>query len=115
MRTQAQIERRIARIQTEIAGLGPIHPGSMSEQYNVCGTPGCVCKDPHHPQKHGPYYHLSYTWRGKGGTRFVRGADVAAMREKLATYKRLRELVNEWVDLALEHEALARAAGKGKR
>lgn len=115
MRTPAQIERRIARIQAELAALGPIHPGSLSEQYNVCGTPGCACKDPHHPQKHGPYYHLSYTWRGKGGTRFVRGADVAATREKLANYKRMRALVNEWVDLALEREARARAAAKRQR
>jgi len=109
MRTQAQIDRRIAGIQAALAALGPIHPGSMSAQYNVCGTPGCVCKDPQHPKKHGPYYHLSYTWRGKGGTRFVRGAQVEVMREKLANYKRFRELVNEWVDLAIERERLERS------
>lgn len=115
MRTRSQIDQRIARIQAELAALGPIHPGSLSEQYNVCGTPGCVCKDPRHPQKHGPYYHLSYTWRGRGGTRFVRSAEVEAMRRKLANYKRFRELVNEWVDLAVERERLERAAAKRAR
>ena len=47
-----------------------MHPGSLREQYNVCGKAGCRCKDPKKPQKHGPYYQLSYTWRGKSSTPF---------------------------------------------
>jgi len=43
------------------------------EQYNVCGKPGCHCKDAKNPQKHGPYNQLSFTRRGQGGTRFVAG------------------------------------------
>jgi len=112
MKTPTQIDQKIARLQAELAGLGPIHPGSLSEQYNVCGTPGCACKDPKRPKKHGPYYHLSYTWRGQGGTRFVRASELEGMREKLANYKRFRELTNEWVDLAIERERLERAAAK---
>jgi hypothetical protein len=64
--------------------------------------PGCRCKDPRHPQKHGPYYQLSFTWRGKSSSRFVRREQVAEMRRKLARYKRFRKLVNEWVDLEVE-------------
>ncbi len=106
------IERRIEQLKKELAELGPMHPGSISEQYNVCGTPGCHCKDPKDPQRHGPYYQLSYGWRGKSSSRFVRPEHVMEMREKVATYKRLRELINEWVDLSLERERLARAAKK---
>ena len=89
-----------------------MHPGSLGEQYNVCGTPGCQCKDPKRPRKHGPYYQLSYTWRGKSGTRFVRPERLAAMRRKVENYKRFRELVNAWVDLAVELEKAERAAAK---
>jgi len=60
------------------------------------------------PQKHGPYYQLSFTWRGQGGTRFVRAERLAEMRQKLANYKLFRELSEEWVDLALELEQLER-------
>lgn len=102
--TRQDIEQRIAHIQGELAALGPLHPGSLSEQYNVCGTPGCRCKDSKHPKKHGPYYQLSYTWRGKSTTRFVRANRVQAMRAKVATYKRLRALVQEWVDLSVAWE-----------
>ena len=98
------IERKIERLKQQLAGLGPIHPGSLSEQYNVCGKVGCRCKDAKNPQKHGPYYQLSFTWRGKGRTRFVRAERLAEMREKLANYKRFRELTDEWVDLVVELE-----------
>ena len=73
-----------------------MHPGSLSEQYNVCGKPGCRCNT-QEPQKHGPYCQLSFTWRGKGRTRFVRAERLAEVRQKIANYKRFRELTDEWV------------------
>jgi hypothetical protein len=78
----------------------------------VCGQPGCRCKDPKKPQKHGPYYQLSFTWQGKGSTRFLRPAQVDPMRRKVASYKRLRELVNEWVALEIERERAEREKEK---
>ena len=110
--TATQIQRRISQLQQELLALGRLHPGSISEQYNVCGTPGCHCKDSKNPRKHGPYYQLSYTWRGKSSSRFLRDEQVAQMREKVANYKRLRELVNQWVELAVELERAARAEAK---
>jgi hypothetical protein len=107
-----QIQHQIEAVKKQLAELGPMHPGSLSEQYNVCGNPGCRCKDPKEPQRHGPYYQLSYTWRGKSSTRFVRQESVAKMQEKVSNYKRFRELVNECVDLSLELEQLERAQAK---
>lgn len=49
------LENQIERLKQEIAGLGDLRPGSLSEQYNVCGKAGCRCKASP-PQKHGPYY-----------------------------------------------------------
>jgi hypothetical protein len=105
-----QIQHQIEVIKKQLADIGPMHPGSLSEQFNVCGNPTCCCKDPKDPQRHGPYYQLSYTWRGKSSTRFVRQEGVAKMREKIANYKRMQELVKEWVDLSMEQERQERAA-----
>lgn len=110
--TTQPLQQRIREIQAELAVLGPIHPGSLSQQYNVCGNPTCRCKDPKRPKKHGPYHQLSYTWRGKSTTRFVRTPQVEAMCAKLAAYKRLRELTTEWVDAAVALEQLERDAAK---
>jgi uncharacterized protein YukE len=107
-----QIQHQIEAVKKQLAELGSMHSGSLSEQYNVCGNPGCRCKDPKDPQRHGPYYQLSYTWRGKSSTRFVRQEGVAKMREKVSNYKRFRELVNECVDLSLELEQAERAQAK---
>jgi len=107
-----QIQRRIAQLQRQLLELGPVHPGSISEQYNVCGQPGCRCKDAKNPQKHGPYYQLSFTWQGKSSTRFLRPEQVEPMRQKVANYKRLRELMNEWVSLGVELERAERARAK---
>jgi hypothetical protein len=110
--TISQIEQRIQKIKDELLALGPIHPGSLSEQYNVCGTPGCQCKDPKNPKKHGPYYQLSYTWRGKSTSAFVRAPRVKAVRGKVTRYKRFRELTQHWVDLELQREKLEREEAK---
>jgi len=102
MKTTAQLQKRIEEIKRELAELGPMRPGSLSKQYNVCGTPGCHCKDPKDPRKHGPYYHLNYTWRGKCRTEFVKEEAVEELRGQLETYKRFRALTTEWVAASLE-------------
>jgi hypothetical protein len=109
MMNLTQIQRRIAEIKRQLLALGPLHPGSVSQQYNICGTPGCRCKDPRRPRKHGPYFQLSYTRRGRSSTRFVRPDQVAAIRQKVANHRRFRQLIQQWIDLAVESERLERA------
>jgi len=105
--TEREIEHRIAAIKRELAALGPLHPGSISRQYNVCGNPTCRCKaDP--SQRHGPYYQLSYGHQKKSSSRFVRESDLAAVEQQLRNYERLRALVDEWVGLDIERARLLR-------
>ena len=103
----AALEQRIAAIKAEIAALGPLRPGTLSRQYNVCGSPGCRCKeDP--DQRHGPYHQLSYTWHGRSRSEFVRDAELARVEEQVRTYARLRALVDQWVDAAITLARLER-------
>jgi hypothetical protein len=99
------LERRIARIKRELAALGDLRPGSLSQQYNVCGVEGCRCKASP-PHKHGPYHQLSFTRKGKATSRFVRSDEVAIVKHQLKTYARLRALVDEWIDLGMELSTL---------
>ncbi len=104
-RREATLERRIERIKGNLHTLGELRPGSLSEQYNVCGVAGCQCKASP-PKKHGPYYQLSFTRKGKSTSRFVRREEVAVVRRQLKNYSKLRALVDEWIDASTELSTL---------
>lgn len=89
-----------------------MRPGSLSEQYNVCGKKGCRCKDPNNPQRHGPYYQLSWVHAGKSTTQFIRRPFLDQVKAELATYKTFRRLTDEWVELALQAAKMKLQAAK---
>lgn len=100
-RREATLQRQIEKVKRDLAALGDLRPGSLSTQYNVCGSPGCRCKaDP--PVKHGPYYQVSYTRKGKSSTKFVKKEDLATVRKQLKNYECLKLLMEKWIDLAME-------------
>jgi hypothetical protein len=70
-------------------------PGSISRQWNVCGKPGCQCKHPQRPKKHGPYYQLSFTVAGKSSSLFLKPGEVAEARRCLRRYHRFKRLCSE--------------------
>jgi hypothetical protein len=100
----SQLDRwqsRIELIKHALLTLGPMRPGALSEQYNVCGKPNCKCKAPRRPKKHGPYYQLSYTHQGKSTTEFVKRDVVDVARLQLANYATFKKLTEEWVELSI--------------
>ncbi len=105
-------EQRIQQIKKQILELGPILPGSLSEQWNVCGTLGCKCKDPRKPIRHGPYYQLSYSVKGRSSTLFIRPDEVQEARRRIQRYQRLKGLVmaltQAYVDLARKQKLSGR-------
>ena len=108
MATEAELIRRIERIKAQLGALGGLRPGALSEQYNTCRTPGCRCKaEP--PQRHGPYHQLSWSRRGRSHTENVRDEDLPAVRAQLRNYHKLRDLLDEWVDTAIELDRLRRS------
>jgi len=97
-----EIGREIGRIKRALQALGPMHPGSVSRQYQVCGKPGCKCIDAENPRRHGPYHKLAYVHRGRPVCRFVRSECEADLAVRLAAYKTFRALVDRWVELSIQ-------------
>ena len=97
-----RIEAQIEKVKAELLKIGEMRPGSLSQQYSSCQKPGCKCVDPVRPQKHGPFYQLSYSQRGKSSTQFVRPQFVPEVRKQLAAYKKFKALTEKWIALALE-------------
>jgi|ERR1019366_391699 hypothetical protein len=98
---ESEIERQIEKVKRELSALGELRPGSLSTQYNVCGSPGCRCKATP-PKKHGPYYQVSFSRKGKSSSKFVRKEDLPAIRKQLKNYEKLKALMDRWIDLATE-------------
>ena len=111
----ARCEKEIEAVRQELLELGAMHPGSISQQYHVCGTPTCHCHHPTDPQKHGPYSKLTYVHRGKPACRFVRETDLDEMRARLAAYKRFRALVDKWIALSIEKASAEFFPSTGRR
>jgi hypothetical protein len=108
---ETQLEVEIGKVKKELSGLGDLRPGSLSTQFNVCGSPNCKCKaDP--PQKHGPYFQVSFTRKGKGSTKFVKEDDLPVIREQLKNYERMKELIDRWIELSMELSNLRLARPK---
>ncbi len=101
-------ERKLEQIREKLARLGPMLPGSISEQWNVCGTPGCRCKHPKKPVKHGPYYQLSFSLGGKSSTMFIKKDDLPEARRRIKRYQLFKTLCTE---LLLANVALTRSIG----
>jgi hypothetical protein len=89
-----QIEQRIGRIKEELKDIGPMRPGSLTRQY----------KDRQH--KAGGYWQISYTRKMKSRTEYVRGEWVEEIHRQITTHKRFKRLVDQWIDLSIEHSRL---------
>ncbi len=96
-------DRQIQKIQTQLAQLGPMRPGTLTRQYR-------------RPQRQqGAYYQLSYTYQMKSHTEYVPKREVGTVRKEIAVYQRYKKLTARWIDLALHRSRLrmrlARSAG----
>ena len=97
---QTELEEEIAALKTELVRLGRMHPGSLSAQKRLRG---------------GEYRQLSYSYLGRGHTKYVRPEDVPSLQGELATYRRFRELTKRWVQLEIELSALTREEGRHEK
>jgi len=98
-------EKKIQQLKQKLVKLGSMHPGSINEQYNVCGKPVCKCKDKKDPVKHGPYYQLSYAVAGKSSSKFLNKVQLPEARKQIKTWQEFKRLT---MDLALAYVDLAK-------
>lgn len=104
--TLKQVEAKIKKIKSKILEINDMRPGNITQQYNVCGSPGCVCKDEKNPKKHGPYFKLNYQHGGKSRTMFVREKHVKKITAENTNYKLFKELSKMWITLEIERSNL---------
>ena len=85
-----QIQRRIEKIKQQLQGVGEMRPGSLTRQY----------KKP--KEKKGGFYQISYTYRMKSKTEYVRPEFIKDLKGQIVNFKKFKKLTQEWTDLAIE-------------
>ncbi len=93
-KTATELEATLERVKRELMHLGPMRPGSLSRQY----------RDPE--TKNRPFHQISYTYKGRGKSEYVRVENLAQIRRETANFKRFRKLVEQWVELSLKSSQL---------
>ncbi len=97
------IEKRIARIKEELRRIGEMRPGSLTYQYQ------------RPKEKKGGFYQISYTYRMKSKTEYVKAEFVQDLKGQIVTFKRFKNLMQQWVDLAIQHSQMKiKLAKEGK-
>jgi hypothetical protein len=88
------IDKRISQIKQKLCEIGDMRPGSLTMQY----------RDPEN--KKGGYYQISYTYKMKSRTEYVRPPFVKQVAKQVKSYKCFKNLMEEWIELALEKSKL---------
>ncbi len=98
-----EIENQLKTIKKTLLKVGGMRPGSLTEQYSVCGKKNCRCIDPEKPKKHGPYYQLSYVHAGKNTSRLIRPQFYKQIKQETKEYKKFKLLVERWITFAIQY------------
>ena len=93
---------RIPGATDQASATGDRPDASLTRQY----------KDPQHHV--GAYWQISYTRRMKSRTEYVRKEWVKELRRQIATHKRFKRLIDQWLDLSIEHSQLTMQTTKPK-
>lgn len=95
----AGYQRRYRELAAELADLGYIAAGSITQRSTRCGTPSCRCHaDP--PQLHGPYWQWTAKVNGKTVTRRLSAEEAELYQEWIANDRRMRRVIQQMRQVA---------------
>ena len=97
--TMSELVVQRERIKTQIAGLGDLRPGSLTDRFRKCGKPNCHCAKPGE-LGHGPSWSLTHGEKRKTVTYVIPADQVPQTLEQIAECRRLRDLTQDLIDVS---------------
>ena len=83
--------QKIKVVKKQINELGDLRPGNLTKQ--IAKGEG---KNPRE------YWQLSYTHNMKSRTEYIRNEFVKQIKVEVANYKKLKQLMESWIDLSIQ-------------
>lgn len=95
----ASYEHRYRELAAELAAIGYIRAGSITQRHTRCANPNCRCRaDP--PQMHGPYWQWTAKQNGKTITRRLTPAQAVLYQQWIDNDRQLRNLIQQMRTIA---------------
>ena len=89
-----KIEKQIDKIKQDLLDIGEMRPGSLTKQYRNA------------KEKKWGFYQLSYTYKMKSKTEYIRAPHVDDLKKQINTYKKFKTLIEMWIDLSIKHSKI---------
>lgn len=89
------IDKKIQKIKEKLSVIGDMRPGALTKQFPKNGKKG--------------YYQISYTYQMKSKTEYVKPDMVIKIKKEISEYKKFKDLVQQWIDLAIEKSKLEKS------
>ena len=83
-------QKQLDEAKAALHQLGPMRPGSLTRQY----------REPKARRR--PFYQISYTYRMRSRSEYVKKENLRALRKETANFKRFKRLIDRWIELALK-------------
>ena len=88
-RNVSTVEKTIRLLKQRLVEIGDMRPGTLSVQY----------RNP--AERKIPFNQISYTYRGKSRSEYVRTENLKAVRREIEAYKRFKWILNRLIDLSI--------------
>ena len=95
----APLERRRAELCSQLASIGEMRSGSLTERCRRCGRARCGCA-PAADAGRGPVLSLTRKRSGKTATRLIPAPAASAIRAEVAEYRHFRRLTKELIEVS---------------
>jgi len=113
-RQLARLRARYEKHAAELAEIGFMFKGSVTQRFLPCGTASCGChSDP--ARRHGPYWQWTSKVKGKTVSRMLTEPQARRYREWIANWKRFEKTADALHDISAQADALVRAQERASR
>jgi hypothetical protein len=93
-----ELEQQRSSLASQLAQLGDLRPGSVTEIVRRCGKPTCHCAQPGDPG-HGPTLRLTYKVHGKTVSEALPNpAAVRKAEQEIAEFRKFQELSRSFLE-----------------
>jgi hypothetical protein len=98
-RNVSTVEKAIRTLKQRLVSLGDMRPGTLSVQF----------RNP--AERKIPFNQISYTYKGRSRSEYVRPENLYAVRREIEVYKRFKSILSQLIDLSIRASRIRCSTG----